>query len=80
VEPREKWEDVKLEEEAEPRVKEAGLKGASRSLVSLRSTTREVEPTTVEGLWPIGREIEEWLDHQLDTDLLTMNNSFSAKK
>jgi hypothetical protein len=68
VEPREKWEEVKA---VEPRVKEEGLKGAgeeSRSLASPRSATREVEPTTTEGLWPIGRETEEWLDHQLDTE------------
>ena len=64
VEPREKWEELRVEPEEE------GLKGVgeeSRSLVSLRSATREVEPTTTERLWPTGRETEEWLD-QLDTE------------
>jgi hypothetical protein len=79
-----KWEElraeeVKVEEEAEPRVKEEGLKGAgeeSRSLASPRSATREVEPTTTEGLWPIGRETEEWLEHQLDIEVYIINISF----
>ena len=69
VEPREKWEELREEEEAEPRVKEVELKveEESRDLVSRRSVTREVEPITIEGLWLIGRETEEWLD-QLGTD------------
>ena len=72
VEPRVKWEELKVEEEAEQRVKEEGLKEEeakeSRGLVSLRSVTREVEPTTIEGLWQTGRGTEEWLD-QLDTEV-----------
>ena len=74
VKPREKWEELKVEEELEQRVtKEEDLKEEeegeeSRGLVSQRSATREVEPTTTEGLWLTGREIEEWLDHQLDTE------------
>ena len=64
VDPREKWEELRVEPEEE------GLKvvGESRSLVSPRSATKEVEPTTTEGLWLTGRETEEWLDHQLDTE------------
>ena len=69
VEPREKWEELKVEEEVEQGMKEEGQREEeeeSRGLVSPRSATREVEPTTTEGLWLTGRETEEWLDHQLD--------------
>ena len=73
VEPREKWEELKVEEEVEQRVKEEDLKEEeegeeSRGLVSPRNATREVQPTTTGELWLTGRETEEWLDHQLDTD------------
>ena len=65
VEPREKWEELRVDPEEEG-LKQAGEE--SRGLVSPRSATREVEPITIEELWPIGRETEEWLDHQLDTE------------
>ena len=74
VKPREKWEELKVEEEVEQRVtKEEGQREEeegeeSRGLVSPRSATREVEPTTTGELWLTGRETEEWLDHQLDTE------------
>lgn len=67
VEPRKMWEELKVEEVVEQRVKEEGLK-ESRGLVRQRNVTREVEPTTTEGLWLTGRETEEWLD-QLDTEV-----------
>ena len=70
-----KWEELKLE--VEQRVKVEGLKGEeakeSRGLVSLRSVTKEAEPTTTEGLWLTGRGIEEWLDRQLDTEVDMMS-------
>ena len=70
VEPRGKWEELKVEEEVEQRVKEEGLKGQGEQR-SHQSNIKEVELTTIEGLWLTGRETEEWLDLLLGTEVWT---------